>query len=68
MTRTIKQSGNWKLIQDSYHKCTCLINKETGKQSNWNTGSDAKEEIVHCIGLTDIEFINYCKDVCNVNV
>lgn len=64
MTTIIRQADSWQLIQDSYYKCTCLINKETGKQSNWNNGYDAMEEIIHCTSISDEEFVEYCNDVC----
>ena len=56
---TIREVGNWKLVQDELMGVTSFVNEKIDYQSNWNTGFEAKEEIEDVMKMTDKEFISY---------
>ena len=62
MATTIKEVGNWKLIKDESMGVTAFVNETIDFQSDWNTGSDAEEEIQFVKLMTDAQFISYAQD------
>ena len=59
---TIKETVDYKLVKD-ISGCTRICNKNTGCLSDWNCGSDARDEINHIKHLSVDEFDEYCEDV-----
>ena len=57
--KTIREVGNWKLVQDELMGVTSFVNEKIDYQSNWNTGVEAEEEIENVMKMTDKEFISY---------
>ena len=57
--KTIREVGNWKLVQDRLMGVTSFVNEKINYQSNWNTGFEAEEEIEEVMKMTDKEFISY---------
>jgi len=55
----IREVKDWKFFKDDTMGVTAFSNESIGFQSDWNTGSDAEEEIESVSNMTDIEFMIY---------
>ena len=63
MTRVLRETDRYQLIMEVYNQCTTILERKTGKMSNWNTGSDAIRESKHLIVVDADEFDEYCAAV-----
>ncbi len=60
--KTLREVGKWKLIKDEQMGCIAFVCEKIGFQSDWNTGSDAEEEIGLVMSMTDNGFLSYAHD------
>lgn len=56
---TIRKVGNWEFFKDEITGVTAFTNPVLNFQSNWNTGTDAEEEIEAINKMSDSEFKEY---------
>ena len=59
--RQIRETTKYEMVKALHMGTTAIIRKSDNKITDWNTGVDAENEIEDTIGLTEIEFNDYCK-------
>jgi hypothetical protein len=63
MTRVLRETDRYQLIMEVFNQYTTILERKTGKMSNWNTGSDAIKESKYLIVVEAGEFDEYCAAV-----
>jgi hypothetical protein len=65
MTTTLRETDNYKYIQDLFHKHTAIFDRRIPFITDWNTGYEAEDEKIFLVSCTDEEFELYCSELIN---
>jgi hypothetical protein len=63
MTRVLRETDRYQLIMEVFNQYTSILERNTGKMSNWNTGQEALDEAKELIVIEEDEFNTYCDGV-----
>ena len=61
MTTSIRHTKRFNYFEADQMGCTAIYDNYTGKQTNWNTGTEAEEEKEHIKTLNNEQFDEYCE-------
>lgn len=61
MTTILRKTERFEFYKAELMGVTAIQDNYTGRQTNWNTGSDAEEEKEHLLSLSDDDFDEYCE-------
>ena len=59
---TLREHKGWQFVKDELMGTTTIINDYINFMRNWNTGTDAQEEIELISAMSDDEFLIYCNN------
>ena len=63
MTRVIRESDRFTFFIELFTQYTAVLENKTGAMSNWNTGSEALDEMRMLISIEDNDFDSYCEQI-----
>lgn len=61
MTTILRKTDQFEFIQADLMGTTLIQDNYTGRQTAWNTGTEAEEEKDHLLSLSDEDFNEYCE-------
>lgn len=60
MSKTLRKVKDWSFIVDELHGTTTVCNPTIDFYRDWNTGTEAQEEIKKVQEMKEDEFVSYC--------